>query len=59
MTLLLKNEDLFHFSNVEDAFLWMEIHQSEDPVIILGELENSDVVEAYIQEYYPLEIIEM
>ena len=58
MALLMVNEEnLYRFSTIEDAILWIEMHRTDEDIIILGEAEDTEDVETYLQQVAPIEII--
>ncbi len=58
MTLIMINkEDLYHFENVQDAFLWIEMNPTQDELVILGDDDEQDVMEYFLNENYPVHIV--
>ena len=61
MTLLMVNaEDMYNFETVEDAFLWIHLHRTDEEILILGEDdEQGEEVKAYLNAMAPIEITEI
>lgn len=57
MALIMVNEeDLYHFENVEDAFLWIELNPTDESIVMMGEGHDTEIVMHYIKENYPIEV---